>query len=478
MPLILQEKRGVMSAVYYCDPGHFWTAGRDDMQTAHGVPDESALWPSSEEIGSAEVQQELEAIVLSQPFRKSKQCQDLLRYIVDHSLRKDDLALRERILGIEVFGRASNYDTSEDPVVRMRAADVRKRLAQYYQSLDADVPAVYIELKPGSYRATFQSARSHPTPVAGLRSAEISALSVREGMQKPGEGAPSEAVVPRERTSRRVFWIRTVWALLAVGVLMGVGAAVFRSRAAWGSPQRRFWAPLTSSRKPILLYLGSNVAYRFTPEFQTRYQKEHRLTQNGPEFFIDLPRNGTVQTSDLMPVPGTFVTVGDLAASTQIVSLLNGWGKPFTLRAAEDLSIGDLRNTPAVLVGGFNNHWTLETTDDLRFSFREGTEIRDRDHPDQVWRLGRDAAGNTNEDYALISRVLQAKTGGPALTVSGIGSFGTDAAAEFVTSDEKMSAMLRDAPMHWEQKNFQAVLHIRVVANAPVGVEVVTSAWW
>jgi hypothetical protein len=35
---------------------------------------------------------------------------------------------------IEVFGRSPDYDTAEDPVVRLRAADVRKRLAQYYQA--------------------------------------------------------------------------------------------------------------------------------------------------------------------------------------------------------------------------------------------------------------------------------------------------------------------------------------------------------
>lgn len=71
-----------------------------------------------------------------------------------------------------------------------------------------------------------------------------------------------------------------------------------------------------------------------------------------------------------------------------------------------------------------------------------------------------------------------AKTGGPAITVSGIGSYGTQAAAEFITSEDKMSAMLRDAPPDWERKNFQAVLRIRVVAFTPVAVEVVTTTWW
>jgi hypothetical protein len=55
----------------------------------------------------------------------------LFRYIVEHSLAASDGSLRERIIGIEVFGRSPDYDTAEDPGVRLRAADVRKRLAQY-----------------------------------------------------------------------------------------------------------------------------------------------------------------------------------------------------------------------------------------------------------------------------------------------------------------------------------------------------------
>ena len=295
--------------------------------------------------------------------------------------------------------------------------------------------------------------------------------------QPPEQRAPHSAATLAAQVEFETLAVP--WTVFfAVAALPLVGIAAWRLEApAWVSPQRSFWAPLTASRKPILLYLGSNVAYRFNPEFQARYQKEHGLTDNGPEFFVDLPRNGTVQTSDLVPMPSTFVTVGDLAASTQIVSLLNGWEKPFVLRSASDLSIGDLRNTPAVLIGGFNNHWTLETTDDLRFSFHNGTEIRDREHPDRVWNIVQEAHGVTTEDYALISRVSQAKTGGPAITVSGIGSYGTQAAAEFVTSEDKMNAMLRDAPAGWERKNFQAVLRIRVVAFAPVAVEVVTT-WW
>ena len=40
------------------------------------------------------------------------------------------------------------------------------------------------------------------------------------------------------------------------------------------------------------------------------------------------------------------------------------------------------------------------------------------------------------------------------LTASGIGSYRTQAAAEFVTNDEKMKAILEDAPRGWEREGF------------------------
>lgn len=95
-------------------------------------------------------------------------------------------------------------------------------------------------------------------------------------------------------------------------------------------------------------------------EFLARYRREHNLHTNGPEFFIDLPPNSKVNSNDLQAVQNSFVTVGDVAATMQMVTQLNSLHKRFILRSAADVSLGDLRNTPTVLIGGFNNRWTLE----------------------------------------------------------------------------------------------------------------------
>ena len=66
-------------------------------------------------------------------FRGSRRCQILLRRITEQTIAGDVDSLKERTLGVEVFGRPPNYDTSQDPVVRASAAEIRKKLAQYYQ---------------------------------------------------------------------------------------------------------------------------------------------------------------------------------------------------------------------------------------------------------------------------------------------------------------------------------------------------------
>ena len=71
--------------------------------------------------------------LLSDPlFCSSRRYCDLLDYIVDSSLEERSDDLKERVIGTEVFGKPSSYDTSADPTVRVAASSIRKRLAKYY----------------------------------------------------------------------------------------------------------------------------------------------------------------------------------------------------------------------------------------------------------------------------------------------------------------------------------------------------------
>ena len=118
------------------------------------------------------IREQLDRTLADHLFRNSKRFPDFLRYTVEHALSGDTDDIKERTLGIEVFGRDPSYDTSLDPVVRMTAAEVRKRLAQYYQSPGHE-NETRIEFPLRSYIPEFRFPATVPVstpPPAGIQS--------------------------------------------------------------------------------------------------------------------------------------------------------------------------------------------------------------------------------------------------------------------------------------------------------------------
>jgi len=97
---------------------------------------------------------QLGRLAASSFFRGSARYPSFLRFIVRKTLEGQASTLKERTLGIEVFGRAPGFNTSGDPIVRVAAAEVRKRLAQYYQEPGHE-NETKIDLQPGSYVPQF-----------------------------------------------------------------------------------------------------------------------------------------------------------------------------------------------------------------------------------------------------------------------------------------------------------------------------------
>ena len=130
----------------------------------------------AQEVAASQVQKALSDIFKSTSFRTSKQSQQLLQYIVDQTLAGHAELLKERVIGAEVFGRPPDYDTNEDPIVRGRAAEVRKRLAQYYVG-EGNRCSIRIEISPGSYHATFSDSSRSLAKESGITRVRSSSSS-------------------------------------------------------------------------------------------------------------------------------------------------------------------------------------------------------------------------------------------------------------------------------------------------------------
>src|SRR6266700_8173855 len=92
----------------------------------------------------------LKDIVEGSAFRGSHRSGQFLSYIVEQAITGNFESLKERVIGVELFGRSPSYDTGEDAIVRVTASDVRKRLLQHYGKYGAS-SEFRISLPLGSY---------------------------------------------------------------------------------------------------------------------------------------------------------------------------------------------------------------------------------------------------------------------------------------------------------------------------------------
>ena len=103
---------------------------------------------------SQAIEQQLDRITSSDEFRKCPQLLRFLRFAVEEALSGRDGGSKERLIGMEVFGRPADYDAGSDPVVRVEARRLRRKLTEYYSGAGREDP-IEICLPKGGYLPAF-----------------------------------------------------------------------------------------------------------------------------------------------------------------------------------------------------------------------------------------------------------------------------------------------------------------------------------
>jgi len=460
--------------VLYCFSGNA-NAGRCPI-----IIEDLAQHPNGS-VDRADVQLALDQILASRPFRTSNQCSGLLRYIVEHTLAGEDNLLRERVIGAELFGRPVDYETSEDPVVRLRVSDVRKRLAQYYLSA-RDQREVQIEIPSGSYRATFHWNAEATERVGGTETVSSPETPVFEPdavLTIAPEAIDIKPAAPTGSVFRRPIGAALV--ALAVSALLLLVALLPLAWKHASSPERAFrafWAPWTASSKPVIISIGSNAVYRLRWEYVDRYAKEHGLEASGQESYVPFKAGDTIPASDLQPAYNSFISISDVSAVSDLTTSLTKQSVPFQERFPDDISFAELRSNPSVLVGGFNNPMTIELTKHLPFVMRSGSEIDETLSPNRKWTLNVRLGTHDTADYAIITRLAGRSDDLPLMSVAGLGGFGTQAAAKLVTDPKSVEALVRGLPKGWEKKNMQVVISFTISNFKVTDRQVVATRVW
>ncbi len=412
--------------------------------------------------------EELDRIVASRYFRSAGRSRQFLQFVVQQKLAGHVERLKERTIGTEVFQRSPDYATGEDPVVRVQAGEVRRRLDQYYQErLDASPVAIRLPL--GSYSPTFEWAAEKP--LAKPQPAIIP--------QAPPVVLPEET---RTKTRRRVF---AAACLLILATAVAIAFVNFQRAAYKKTMLEQFWSPVFKTQQPVLICLAKPVVYRPSARLYEKYRRTHPGTfQTEVERFnhaLPLDPDEKVSWSDMAIYPEYGVALGDAYAGVSLSGLFGQLGKPSQVRIGSNYSFEDLRNSPAVVVGAFNNRWTMDLTANLHFAFidKDGKfTIQEQTPGGRVWpQYALNSAGE-GINFALVGRILDSTTGQFTAIVAGIDATGTQAAAEFVSHPEYIEKGLRDAPPDWQKKNFEVVLKTTITDSIAGPPQVVAAYYW
>jgi hypothetical protein len=324
--------------------------------------------------------------------------------------------------------------------------EVRKLLALYYAEEGAHNP-IRIEVPPGAYVAEFRFFERLEADPAGYPSKEL--LDNVPDRDVDASPAPRKTGLAWRRS-------RGVWAG-AIVVVACLAAFLWMQPPQPPSALDQFWSPVLQGQSPVSLCVAFMPAYlldRSAPP--TPRLEDFRLREKG------------------------LVSVTDLRAMWKISDALAAMDQRSQARIGDEVSLYDLRQGSAVLVGYSHTRWK-QLSKELRFFIdlsRQPLGVLDNGKPTQ-WKIAHHPAeSGSGEDYAVVSRVLHPDTRNMLVGISGITGFGTEAASDLVTDPELLADALRDAPDGWQDKNLQVVLHVKVISGVPSSPRVVATHLW
>lgn len=391
------------------------------------------------EAEKAAIRAELERILASRHFNGSKRYPSFLRFVVSRTLDGHPDLLKERTLGVEVFGRLPDYDTSADPIVRVTAAEIRKRIDQYYQEVEHQ-GELRISLLPGSYLPQFGPPKTAQAPLANVQEFPTPATTQTAGQSRPLLFA----------------------SLIALGVVAAIAAGfIWRPRDA--RTFQEFWGPFTTSSDPVLFCVADQN------QFSTITLRDAANPSR------------QISKSDTMVT----VIIDDVVPLVNIAGVLQSKGQSYRLKSESSTTLTDLRQSPTVLIGAYDNSWTLRETANLRFHFANNPEmtqfwIEDRNNPEKrEWTLDRDVQQKgVYKDFALIGRYVDPNTDRWVIVLAGIARGGTVAAGEFLVDPNRMSDLMKSAPKGWARRNMEVVLETQVIDGRSGPPRLVAANFW
>ena len=364
----------------------------------------------------------LQRVAAARRFQKSKRLRELLLYLGGRSLQDPAYTLHEQEIGVDVFGRPADYDTSHDTLVRVQVSLLRKKLQEHFSEEGRDEPVV-IEIAKGNYASVFRPraelVEAHATPAPCL----------------PQRTAPSSS--PKGESA---LYVGMVAGLLMMGVAWWLSAA-FRQPAG-NRAVNDLWRQLFGNGQTtyavladVNLMIFENLVGRTIPVSEYETHEFDALA----EHYIPVPAQRALAHEVVTRVS---TSVSDVLAAREFGVIAASQHLPLNLLIARDASsslvssqntilLGSLRSNPWVSL--FESQMNFQTDYQekpaaVRFVNRSPLPGEAADYPAEWRRTG----------YCRVAFLPNPKGTGNVLVISGSDVISTEAGARFVTSEDSV----------------------------------------
>jgi TolB-like protein len=165
-----------------------------------------------------EVRHELDRLLSSAGFANAGRMSRFLKFVVERSLAGEGERLKEYVIGVEVFDRDVDYDPRIDAIVRVEAARLRTKLAEYYAGEGHD-DSVVLSLPKGGYAPVIKLAQR---PAAATNGATVHAATANTAVRAADLPAAAAVATPAAMSLRLRRWLGGIG--LAGGATLAIAA--------------------------------------------------------------------------------------------------------------------------------------------------------------------------------------------------------------------------------------------------------------
>jgi len=156
--------------------------------------------------------------------------------------------------------------------------------------------------------------------------------------------------------------------------------------------------------------------------------------------------------------------------AVRLSALLGRMGKESQVRIGASIRSRTCATLRQVVVGAFNNRWTMQMTSNLHFAFEEEDGepmIREQGPGGRAWHAKFGPHGEVMEDFGIVTRLLNSKTGQFVVSTAELWRLVRRLRGSFVSSSGYLEEALHTASADWAKKNLQFVIQTTVTDSVP-----------